>query len=77
MEKMTKTYNGKRYIYRYGDKVFRTSKRDYRYVCIATSRESLKSWPVSLGNNIQSTRNSMAFHLAHYCDLQVIEIIQA
>ena len=74
MEKVTKTFDGKKYYYKYGDKTVRNSKHDYKYACVARSRQTGNSWVLSLGNNKQTTYNSMARFYAHYCDLVIVDI---
>ena len=70
----TKTFDGKKFHYNFNGKNFRNSTKDFKYGCFVTSRESGDSWPVSLGNNAESTRKSMAHCYAHYCDMVVVEI---
>ena len=73
--KITKTFDGKKYHYFFNGKLFRNSTRNFKYACIATSRETGNSFMVSLGNDKQSTLKSMAHCYAHYCDLEVFEVI--
>lgn len=77
MKTITKTFDGKKYSYSFNGKHFRNSARDFKYGCIATSRETGRSFMVSLGNNRESTLKSMAHCYAHYCDMEVIEIGEA
>lgn len=72
--KTTKTFDGKKYHYFFNGKLFRNSTRNFKYACIATSRETGNSFMVSLGNDKQSTLKSMAHCYAHYCDLEVVEV---
>lgn len=73
--KTTKTFDGKKYHYFFNGKLFRNSTRNFKYACIATSRETGNSFMVSLGNDKQSTLKSMAHCYAHYCDLEVVEVV--
>lgn len=78
---ITKTIKGDKFIYTFNGKVVRTSKRDYKYACVATYRaakganekyEGLSD-VISLGNNPTSTYNSYA-KFYHHADLEVVEI---
>lgn len=73
--KTTKTFDGKKYHYFFNGKLFRNSTRNFKYACIATSRETGNSFMVSLGNDKLSTLKSMAHCYAHYCDLEVVEVV--
>lgn len=77
MATFTKTFDGKKFHYCFNGKPYRNSGRDFKYGCFATSRETGKSFPVSLGNSQESTLRSMAHCYAHYCDMEVIEIGEA
>jgi hypothetical protein len=77
MATFTKTFDGKKYHYSFDGKPYRNSTRDFKYGCFVTSRETGKSFPVSLGNNKESTLRSMAHSYAHYCDMEVTEIGEA
>ena len=72
--KTTKTFDGKKYHYFFNGKLFRNSTRNFKYACIATSRETGNSFMVSLGNDRLSTLKSMSHCYAHYCNLKVVEI---
>lgn len=72
--KTTKTFDGKKYHYFFNGKLFRNSTRNFKYACIATSRETGNSFMVSLGNDKLSTLKSMAHCYAHYCNLEVVEV---
>ena len=79
MAKVEKIANGKKFNYLCNGKLFRTSTREYKYACIATTRiskgagiEGLERI-ISLGNNPVSTYNSYARFYKH-CDLEVVEI---
>ena len=79
MAKITfnKTFDGKKWHYSFNGNPYRNSARDFKYGCFCTSRETGKTFPVSLGNNRESTLKSMAHCYAHYCDMEVIEIGEA
>lgn len=70
----TKFFDGEKFRYYFDGKPYRNSKRDFKYGCFAVTHDVGKTFPVSLGNNKQTTRNSMAHCYAHYCKLTVIEI---
>ena len=79
MATITKTFNGKKYTYLCNGEVYKNSTRDYKYACVATTRQAKgaisegKEFIVSLGNKADSTYNSMARFYGH-CDLEVVEI---
>lgn len=68
---VTKIYDGKKWQYTFNGKVYRNSKREFRYACLASYNS--KKWVLSLGNDKVSTYNSMARFYAH-CQLEVVEI---
>lgn len=78
---INKTIENGKYIYTYNGEVYRKSKNDYKYGCIATCRASKgatkesdgKSQVIALGNIQTSTLKSNAMRY-HYCDLEVVEI---
>lgn len=86
---MTKKFDGKKFYYYFGNKLYRTSKNDYKYACIAITDEAIAKahgtscseygfeMVASLGNNIESTRKSMEFRYREYCRLEVINIVEA
>lgn len=83
---MTKRFDGKKYSYYYDDKLYRTSKNDYKYACIAITDEAVAKahgrscseygfeMVASLGNDIENTRKSMAIRYREYCRMEVIKI---
>lgn len=79
MATITKSFNGKKYSYFCDGNLYKNSSRDYKYACVATTRQAKGAisegnvFIVSLGNNAQSTYNSMARFYGH-CDLEVVEI---
>lgn len=79
MKSVTKTIVNGRYNYSLNGELYRTSKREFKYACVATTRidkGAVKEgviFIISLGNNKQSTYNSMAQYYRH-CDLEIIEI---
>ena len=77
MNTFSKTFDGKKWHYSFNGNPYRNSARDFKYGCFCTSRETGKTFPVSLGNNRESTLKSMAYCYAHYCDMEVIEIGEA
>ena len=78
---INKTIENGKFIYTYNGEVYRKSKNDYKYGCIAIARVAKgasqewdgRSFVVSLGNNPTTTYNSMARYYSH-CDLEVVEI---
>lgn len=74
-KEFTKVFDGKTFHYYYNGKLFRNSKKEFKYGCIAISKEDGESWAISIGNNKVTTRNSMAFRYVHFCDLEVLEIV--
>ena len=79
MAKIEKTFNGKRFTYLCNGEVYKNSTRDYKYACVATTRQAKGAltegheFILSLGNKVESTYNSMARFYRH-CDLEVVEI---
>ena len=79
MNNVEKKNIGGKWEYTFNEQTFRTSKREYKYACVATTRLSKgaasegRAFVISLGNNYQSTYNSMARSYSH-CDLEVVEI---
>ena len=66
MAKIEKTFNGKRFTYLCNGEVYKNSTRDYKYACVATTRQAKGAltegheFILSLGNKVESTYNSMA-----------------
>lgn len=79
MAKVEKIANGKSFKYLCNGQWFRTSSKDYKYACIATTRISkgakIEGFErvISLGNDPKSTYYSYARFYQH-CDLEVVEI---
>ena len=79
MAKIEKTFNGKRFTYLCNGEVYKNSTRDYKYACVATTRQAKGAisegheFILSLGNKVESTYNSMARFYRH-CDLEVVAI---
>ena len=71
---ITKTCKGSKFIYTLNGEVVRTSKRDYKYACIATARHNGKVYLASLGNDADSTLKSMASKFKEWCDMEVITL---
>lgn len=86
---MTKRFDGKKYYYYFNNTLYRTSKNNYKYACIAITDEAIAKahgtscseygveMVASLGNNVENTRKSMEFRYREYCRLEVINIIEA
>lgn len=71
--------NGK-HVYTCNGKVFRTSKREYRYVLLGWAKvelgsgsDSVQWFPIALGNNAGSLTGSWR-RLYSHCELKVEEI---
>lgn len=79
MATITKSFNGKRFTYFCNGEVYKNSTRDFKYACVAISRQAKgaisegEQFIISLGNKVESTYNSMARFYSH-CDLEVVEI---
>lgn len=79
MAQVTKTFDGKKFHYFLGGNLYRNSTRDFKYACVAITREAKGAtsegyeFIISLGNNSTSTYNSMAKFYGH-CDLRIEEI---
>lgn len=85
-ETMTKRYDGKRWYYYYGNELYRSSKNEYKYACIAITDEDVakahgtscstygSEMVASLGNDYENTRKSMTVRYREYCRLEVIKI---
>jgi hypothetical protein len=72
-QQVYKAFDGKRWLYSYNEQRYRTSKREFKYACIAHHEGN--SWVLSLGNDKESTYRSKAQYYAHWCDaLEVVEI---
>lgn len=77
---MTKTEKKGKYIYTFDGRVFRNSKRDYKYVLFfktVKAKGALEDgvyYPIALGNN-PSTMVSSWKSIFHHGDLKVKEII--
>lgn len=72
MTTITKTRKGDKMQYFCNGRLYRTSKRDYKYACVAFDDAGNCSI-ISLGNNANSTYNSMATFYSH-CNLKIFEI---
>lgn len=79
---MTKTEKKGKYIYTFDGRVFRNSKRDYKYVLLfktVKAKGALEDgvfYPIALGNNPNSMVSSWKSIFSHG-DLKVQEIINA
>lgn len=69
-----------KHVYTYNGKVYRTSKREYRYALLAWAKVELGSsgnstawFPIGLGNNATNLTNSWK-NLYRHCELKVVEI---
>ena len=82
MANVSKTKKGEKTLYFCNGVLYRTSKNDYKYACVATTRLTKGAnyegveFCISLGNNPTSTLNSYGRFYGH-CDLQIIEITNA
>ena len=45
MAKIEKTFNGKRFTYLCNGEVYKNSTRDYKYACVATTRQAKGAIP--------------------------------
>ena len=71
---VTVRFDGKKHKYFLNGELYRTSKREYKYACVATW-ESGKSVVISLGNKKDSTYNSMAKCYPN-CSLEVLDVLK-
>lgn len=71
--KVTKSFDGKRFIYKLNGGLDSIDKREFKYACIATTRQG-KQIVAALGNNSESTLRSNAKRYREWCTLEVIEI---
>ena len=86
---MTKKFDGKKYYYYFGNTLYRTSKNNYKFACIAITDEQIAKahntscsdygfeMVASLGNDIENTRKSNAIRYREYCRFEVVKIIEA
>jgi len=74
-----KSENNGKFIYSFNGKVFRNSKRDYRFGLMFKSVKSMGGsvdgdfYLVALGNNANNLVSSWK-HIYHYGELKVVEI---
>ncbi len=79
MATITKTFDGKKFVYTCNGEVYKSSTRDFKYACVATTRKAKGAtsegyeFILSLGNNAKSTYNSMARYYGH-CDLEIVTL---
>ena len=74
MAKVTKEFDGKRFNYYCNGQLYRTSKNDYRFACIAIRNDNGKEIPAALGNERDSTLKSNSLRYREYCKLVVVDI---
>lgn len=82
MEQVIKQVKGNKFIYTFKGKVVRTSTKEFKFACIAKAKESdaicRDFWGfekvISLGNNRESTLNSMKIRYGINWTLSVVEI---
>ena len=71
--KINKEQRGSKTLYFFNGELYRTSKNDYRYACIAIWKDGYEK-VLSLGNKPDSTLNSYGRFYKDRCTLEVVEI---